>query len=128
MAFDKPDKPAKLRGMRGTLTIHTRGIEKDSAGMYKPTTTTDKEDIACTLEVMSPGEAFRNGHDTDLTMYRIKLCVRHQDGSDIRLSHGQDITVTSNYFPSGRAMSVIGSGHQQGRSGIQMVIAREESR
>ena len=128
MGVAKPDKPAKLRGMRGTLTINTRGTQVDSTGMYAPTSSTAKTDIVCTVEVMSPGESFRNGHDTDLTMYRIKLPVRHQDGSDIRLDHGQDITVTYNYFPSGTSMECIGSGHQQGASGIQLVIARERSR
>ena len=128
MAFTKPDKPAKLRGMRATLTINTRGTEVDAYGSYTPTTNTVKSNIACTIEIMSPGEVFKFGKDTDVSMYRIKLCIRHQDGTDIRLDHGQDITVTSNYFPNGEAMTVIGSGHQQGKSGIQLVIARKETR
>lgn len=128
MAFTKPDKPAKLRGMRGSLVINTRGTEVDATGAFAPTTNATKSAIPCTLEIMSPAEAFKNGKDTDLTMYRIRLAIRHQDGTDIRLDHGQDITVTCNTFTSGAVMVCVGAGHQQGRSGQQLVIARLESR
>lgn len=128
MTLQKPDKPAKLRGMRGTCVINTRGTEVDAYGAYTPTSNTAKSDIPCTLEVMSPAEAFKYGKDTTQTMYRLKCCVRHQDGTDIRLNHGQDVTVTCNYFPSGENFVVVGEGHQQGASGIQIAVLRQEGR
>jgi len=128
MGFGKPDKPAKIRSARGVVSIYTKGAEVDATGAYKPTTESGVVHVPCTLEVMSPSEAIKFGKDTDQTMYRIKLPIRRQGGADIRVTHGQVLEVTSNIFPLGERMEAVGAGHQQGRSGIQFVVARKESR
>lgn len=128
MTFIKPDKPAKLRGMRGVMTITTNAASKDADGMYVPGAATNTLSVPARLDVMSPGEAVRMGHDTDETVYRLRCNVRHQDGADIRITHDQRLTITSPEHPSGGKFVVIGRGHSQGRSGIQTVIVKLENR
>jgi hypothetical protein len=122
----KPDKPAKLRGMGASCSIETPGTQTDSYGMYAPTSQTLVENIPCSLNQMSTAEAVQYGKDTDKTMYRLRLPIRSPDGVDIRLTHGQGVIVTSNTFPSGVRMVVIGRGAPQGQSGMQLLSVMEE--
>lgn len=126
MTLSKPDKPAKLRGMSGTLVIVTDGNEVDSYGAYNPTATATNLGVPCSLNLMTPAEAVQYGKDTDRSMYRARCPIRHQDGTDIRLEHGQKVIVTNTMFPSGMIFSVVGRGAPQGISGMQMLALIEE--
>lgn len=127
MTFIKPDKPAKLRGMRGMMTITTYAESQDANGSYVRGAATNVMNVPARLDVVSPGEAVRMGHDSDETVYRLRCNVRYQDGSDIRTTHDQVLTITSPEFPSGAAFRVIGRGQPMGRSGFQNAVVRRES-
>lgn len=110
------------------LTIITDADDVSANGMYKPGTTTTKASVPASLTIASPAEVFRMGHDVDETVYKLRCPLRHQDGTDIRLTHDQRFTITNAEFPSGGGFIVIGRGHPQGRSGIQNAIARRDDR
>ena len=127
MTFVKPDKPTKLRGVRGTMDIVTNADTTTASGMYVPGSATTVTDIPITMSIVTPSEAFKLGHDTDETIWRLRAPIRHQDGSDIRLTHNQYIVVTDAQFTA-EDFTVIGRGQMQGRSGIQTAIVRREAR
>ena len=128
VTFIKPDKPAKIRGMSGTLTISTDAGSVSADGMYTRGTATTETSVPASLSIASPAEAFKMGHDTDETVYKLRCPLRHPDGTDIRLTHDQRLTMTNAEYPSGGAFIVIGRGQPQGRSGIQTAIARKDNR
>lgn len=126
MTFTKPDKPARLRGMNGSCSIHTIGSEVDATGAYTPSSETTVANIPCALNQMSAAEALQYGKETDKTMYRLRLPLRSPSGVDIRLGFGQEVTVTTNSFTSGTRMVVVGMGAPQGRSAMQLLTVMEK--
>lgn len=123
----KPDKPTKLRGVSGTMSIITSASGVSASGMYSPGAATTVADIPIKMNIVTPAESFKLGHDMDETIWRLRCPIRHQDGSDIRLEHNQYVVITNAEFTA-EDFTVIGRGQMQGRSGIQTAIVRREAR
>lgn len=127
MTLLKPDKPCRVRGMRGSMTISTQEWTTDDAGAAVPSVTSTVVDVPCRLDVMSPGEALRYGYSRDESVYRLTCPVRSPAGVDIRLDHNQFVTVTNGEF-TGEKFSVQGVGKPEGSSGMQTVVVKRRGR
>lgn len=120
MPLAKPTKPARISGCNATMTINTREWTKGAAGSAVPATVATKGDIPVRLDVVTPGEAYRMGHKTDVKIYRLRAPLKHPDGTLIPLKHNQTVTI------GGVDYTLVGSGFPQGQSGIQMATVRKE--
>lgn len=127
MTLMRPDKPCRVRGMRGSMVISTQEYATDAVGASVPSVTSTVSDVPCRLDVMSPGEALRYGYSRDESVYRLTCSVRAPTGADIRLDHNQFVTVTDGEFTA-EEFSVQGVGKPEGSSGMQTVIVKRRGR
>lgn len=130
MPLAKPPKPAKIRGTNATITLVRQDFGNLSAsGMPYPSTGSTELLIPCTIEALSPGEAFKYGHAVNETVYRLLTNVRAPDGSDIVLKHNQYIIVTSHpSIAASTEMQINGAGKPEGDSGWQTAILKVEDK
>lgn len=94
---------------------------RDAAGGYTQGVESTVSNVPVKLTTLSGAEAFRMGHASDTTVYRLRCPVRW-GGVDITLAHSQFVTIDSVKY------TVSGRGVPQGTSGFQTAVVLREAK